>query len=97
MCRERVFLGTAPNDGCPPSRHPEDHQGGMLRMPYWTGDLGFSSVLACRPFNLSLNSCRSHQTIGATMGAGPHHGAQKSTSTGTIRLLSHILLEGKHR
>ena len=55
---------------------------GMLRMPYWLATLGFSSVLSLNTLILPSNSLAISSTIGATMRQGPHHGAQKSISTG---------------
>ena len=42
----------------------------------------FSSVLSFTTFSVSERSPAISSTIGATMRHGPHHGAQKSTSTG---------------
>src|SRR5687768_4507491 len=54
----------------------------MLRMPYLAAVRGLSSVFSLRNSTLPSYSSASSSTIGATMRQGPHHGAQKSTSTG---------------
>ena len=43
----------------------------------------FSSMLSLTTFSSSARSCAISSTTGATIRHGPHHGAQKSTSTGT--------------
>src|SRR3954453_13805219 len=57
---------------------------GMPRTPYLRGVCGFSSILTfatvTRPSISAANSSRN----GATILHGPHHSAQKSTSTGSL-------------
>ncbi len=49
----------------------------------WIAVFWFSSMLSLTTFSSSARSCAISSTTGATMRHGPHHGAQKSTSTGT--------------
>ena len=63
---------------------------GMLRMLYLAATIGFSSVFSLRKRTLPSYSPASSFTIGATMRHGPHHGAQKSTSTGTSALITSV-------
>eukprot|EP00218_Dolichomastix_sp_CCMP3274_P003605 CAMPEP_0170162414 /NCGR_PEP_ID=MMETSP0033_2-20121228/77081_1 /TAXON_ID=195969 /ORGANISM="Dolichomastix tenuilepis, Strain CCMP3274" /LENGTH=254 /DNA_ID=CAMNT_0010400039 /DNA_START=387 /DNA_END=1151 /DNA_ORIENTATION=+ len=55
---------------------------GMLRMPYSVAMPGDSSVLSFTALSLPAYSVDSSSMSGAIMRHGPHHGAQKSTSTG---------------
>src|ERR1043165_7601563 len=54
---------------------------GMALMPKRLESAGASSTLTFTTFTLLLNSLASSSTIGLTWRHGPHHGAQKSTST----------------
>src|ERR1700682_820435 len=55
---------------------------GMDMMPSDIGVAGFSSISIFRIFTLSPSSPWICSTMGAIMRHGPHHVAQKSTSTG---------------
>ena len=56
---------------------------GIPRMPYFGGVFGFSSTFSFATFRRSLYNSASSSMIGATIRQGPHHSAQKSTSTGS--------------
>src|SRR5581483_1429469 len=55
---------------------------GMPRTPYLVGTCGFSSILILATVTLSPSSAASSSSAGAIMRQGPHHSAQKSTTTG---------------
>src|SRR3954468_6583624 len=55
---------------------------GTPRTPYFVGTLGFSSMLILAMVTLSLSSPASSSSAGAIIRPGPHHSAQKSTTTG---------------
>src|SRR4051812_23603318 len=57
---------------------------GMARTPYSTAMESFSSILTFVILSLPSNSVASSSRIGAIALQGPHHGAQKSTSTGVV-------------
>src|SRR5476649_1706306 len=57
---------------------------GMPRTPYLVGTCGFSSMFSLAMVTLSPNSVDSSSSAGAIMRQGPHHSAQKSTSTGFL-------------
>src|SRR5580698_3822232 len=56
----------------------------MPRTPYLVGTWGFSSILSLAMVTLSPSSAESSSSAGAIMRQGPHHSAQKSTSTGFL-------------
>src|SRR4051812_6789514 len=60
----------------------------MLRMPYLLAMSGASSVFSLATFALPTYSLASSSTTGPTMRQGPHQGAQKSTSTVPLKLLT---------
>lgn len=55
---------------------------GMLRIPYWVAIVALSSVFSFKHFNLPAKSFDSSAITGRISVQGPHHSAQKSTSTG---------------
>src|SRR5688572_17559534 len=55
---------------------------GMPRTLYLGGVDGFSSMFILRTVTLSLRSAAMSSSAGAICLHGPHHSAQKSTSTG---------------
>jgi len=63
-------------------------QVGMLRIPYFVAILVLLSVLTFTALNLSPNSLMSSSIVGPSILQGPHHGAQKSTKTGTGLLIT---------
>src|SRR5260370_37307932 len=56
----------------------------MPRMPKRRERLGALSLLTLTSFSLPGRSVAIFSTIGDTIRQGPHHGAQKSTSTGSV-------------
>src|ERR1700761_674995 len=56
---------------------------GIDKMLYVTAGFWFSSVFSWTTLSWLARSLAISSTTGATMRHGPHHGAQKSTSTGT--------------
>jgi hypothetical protein len=57
---------------------------GMLKMLYFEASSLFWSTFTLTKLTLSEYSFAISSTIGATALHGPHHGAQKSTKTGTL-------------
>src|SRR5215217_9085633 len=57
---------------------------GIERTPYLTVVEGFSSTLSLTIFTLPWSSDESSSRTGAIARQGPHHSAQKSTSTGSL-------------
>src|ERR1700710_398638 len=57
---------------------------GMPRTPYLVGTCGFSSMFNLAIVTFSPSSADSSSSAGAIMRQGPHHSAQKSTSTGFL-------------
>src|SRR5262249_48528898 len=57
---------------------------GMPRTPYLVGTCGFSSILILAMVTFSPSSVDNSSSAGAIMRQGPHHSAQKSTSTGFL-------------
>src|SRR3954471_11464653 len=57
---------------------------GMPRTPYLVGTCGFSSILILAMVSFSPSSLDNSSSAGAIMRQGPHHSAQKSTSTGFL-------------
>ncbi len=55
----------------------------MLRIPNRRDTFGASSLLTLASLSRPGSSVAIVSTIGETMRQGPHHGAQKSTSTGS--------------
>src|SRR6185436_4548753 len=56
----------------------------MDRTPYLTVVEGFSSTLSLTILTLPWSSLESSSSTGAMARQGPHHSAQKSTSTGSL-------------
>src|SRR3954451_14373960 len=54
----------------------------MPRMPYFFGVAGLWSMLILAIFSLPSRFCAISSSAGAIILQGPHHSAQKSTSTG---------------
>ena len=65
-----------------PSRTPKT--AGMDRTPNWPATSGFWSILTLASRNLPPYSPASFSRIGLSIRQGPHQGAQKSTTTGTV-------------
>src|SRR5689334_20564580 len=59
---------------------------GIPRTPYFCGTCGFSSILILAMVTLPLSSPASSSSAGAIIRHGPHHSAQKSTTTGFLAL-----------
>lgn len=59
---------------------------GMLLTPYFPGVAGDSSVFSLKNFSFPVYCCASSLTMGSIILQGPHHGAQKSTTTGSSAL-----------
>src|SRR4051794_9193002 len=57
---------------------------GMPRTPYFRGVCGFSSILTFATVTRPSISVASSSRNGAIILHGPHHSAQKSTSTGSL-------------
>src|SRR5687768_2477776 len=57
---------------------------GIERTPYLTVVEGFSSTLSLTILTLPASSEESSSSTGAMARHGPHHSAQKSTSTGSL-------------
>ena len=57
---------------------------GMPRTPYLRGVCGFSSILTLATVTRPSISVASSSRNGAIILQGPHHSAQKSTSTGSL-------------
>src|SRR5260221_160313 len=57
---------------------------GIPRTPYLVGICGFSSMLTLATVSLPSYSLASSSSEGAIMRHGPHHSAQKSTTTGVF-------------
>src|SRR5476651_720992 len=57
---------------------------GMPRTPYLVGTWGFSSMFNLAIVTLSPSSADNSSSAGAIIRQGPHHSAQKSTSTGFL-------------
>src|SRR3546814_13741272 len=55
----------------------------MPRTPYLAGASGFSSILSLATVTLPSSSSLISSSAGAIIRQGPHHSAQKSTSTGS--------------
>src|SRR3546814_20890663 len=55
----------------------------MPRTPYLAGASGFSSILSLATVTLPSSSSLIYSSAGAIIRQGPHHSAQKSTSTGS--------------
>jgi hypothetical protein len=55
---------------------------GMPRTPYFEGASGFSSMLSLAIVTLPASSSEISSSAGPIILQGPHHSAQKSTSTG---------------
>ena len=65
-----------------PSRTPKT--AGMDRTPNWPATSGFRSMSTLASTNLPPYSCASFSRTGLSIRQGPHQGAQKSTTTGTV-------------
>src|SRR5215468_7620108 len=53
-------------------------------MPYLDAVCGFSSTLSLTIFTLSPSEAEISSSAGAIIRQGPHHSAQKSTTTGSL-------------
>src|ERR1700733_13670789 len=61
---------------------------GMPRTANWFGDIGLLSISTFATVSLPANSPASSSSAGPIILHGPHHSAQKSTSTGPALLFS---------
>src|ERR1700712_4745863 len=61
---------------------------GIPRTANWLGDIGLSSISTLATVSLPANSPASSFKAGPIILHGPHHSAQKSTSTGPLLLAS---------
>ena len=61
---------------------------GIERMPYLPATPGFSSTLSLAIFTLPCISVAISSSAGAIIRQGPHHSAQKSTTTGSLELMT---------
>src|SRR6185312_15783004 len=59
---------------------------GIDMMPYFDAVPGFSSTLSLTIFTLPLSDFEISSSAGAIIRHGPHHSAQKSTTTGSFAL-----------
>src|SRR5579883_1017375 len=59
---------------------------GIDMMPYFAAVPGFSSTLSLTILTLPLSELEISSSAGAIMRQGPHHSAQKSTTTGSLAL-----------
>src|SRR6201999_2973517 len=66
---------------------------GTPRTPYFCGTPGFSSMLIFAMVTFSPSSVDSSSSAGAIMRHGPHHSAQKSTTTGFLELRTSVWKE----
>src|SRR5690606_5342907 len=57
---------------------------GIERIPYAAASSGFSSEFTFTTFTRPAKSRATFSMIGVNMRHGPHHGAQKSTTTGWV-------------
>src|SRR6478672_9113502 len=57
---------------------------GIERMPSLPATAGFSSILSFATFTLPFISVAISSSEGAIIRHGPHHSAQKSTTTGSL-------------
>src|SRR6516225_2268447 len=57
---------------------------GMDWMPYFAAVCGFSSTLSLTTFTLGPSEPAISSSAGAMLRQGPHHSAQKSTTTGLV-------------
>ena len=65
-----------------PSRTPKT--AGIDRTPNWPATSGLRSMSTLASTNLPSYSCASFSRTGPSIRHGPHHAAQKSTTTGTV-------------
>src|ERR1700677_3963877 len=63
---------------------------GIDRMPYLLATPGFSSTLSLAIFTLPFISVAISSSAGPIMRHGPHHSAQKSTTTGSWELMTSL-------
>src|ERR1700754_2621318 len=66
---------------------------GTPRTPYFFGTPGFSSMLILAIVTFPPSSVDSSSSAGAIMRHGPHHPAQKSTTTGFLELRTSVWKE----
>src|SRR5271169_1473958 len=59
-------------------------------MPYFDAMPGFSSTLSLTILTLPLSELEISSSAGAIMRHGPHHSAQKSTTTGPLALRTSV-------
>src|SRR5579863_9642728 len=63
---------------------------GIDMMPYFAAVPGFSSTLSLTIFTLPLSELEISSSAGAIIRHGPHHSAQKSTTTGSLALSTSV-------
>ena len=80
--------GRAPTNSSITSPSTNSFTLGMLRTPYWAEMCGKASVSSLTRAHSSECSPASFSSTGPRTLHGPHHSAQKSTSTGIVRLRS---------
>src|SRR6478609_7277962 len=80
---ERAVFGAAPTLISATSPALNMASVGIERTPNWAASSGFSSMLSLATFTLPWNSTASSSRLGAIILHGPHHSAQKSTTTGS--------------
>ena len=68
----------------------EDHQRRDRTDAELAGDAGFSSTLSLAIFTLPFISVAISSSAGAIIRQGPHHSAQKSTTTGSLDLMTSL-------
>ena len=64
------------------------NKAGIPLTPSWDGEFGFSSTLTLTIFIFSPYSSESSSNDGPIILHGPHHSAQKSTTTGVLDLVT---------
>ncbi len=79
----RAVLGAAPTLMSATSPALNMASVGIERTPNWAASSGFSSMLSLATFTLPSNCTASSSRAGAIILHGPHHSAQKSTTTGS--------------
>src|SRR6185312_8508602 len=79
---DRAVLGAAPTLMSATSPSLKIIRVGMERTPYCAAISGFSSMLSLVIFTLPASSLEISSSDGPIILQGPHHSAQKSTTTG---------------
>src|SRR6185312_4655517 len=80
---ESAVFGSAPTFMSATSPPLKIIRVGMERTPNWAASSGFSSMLSLAIFTLPPSSVAISSSDGAIILQGPHHSAQKSTTTGS--------------